>query len=420
MRTEYVLEERKLGRLLFAAGFLVYMSSYVGRTNFSAALAAMVAESVLTKSQGGLIGSVFFFAYGACQVLWGFVGDRVSPFRMIGAGMLMASCANLVMPFCTGSYALMAVVWGINGISQSMLWSPILRIFSGVLPKSMRAKACLNISASIPAGTILTYLLATAVIRYSDWRYVFTFAGVVLALVLVFFAAVYMKIRPALHIQKVSLSTRAGDDAHASSVKLLPLFVTSGLIFATVPTVLHGALKEGITVWVPTMLSECYPLSTSFSVFLTLALPLINLTGVYIITPVYKRLMKKNELSTAAVCLLFSVPLLLLLTFMSKLPAVVSVILMGSVTTAMHAYNYMLITLVPVRFSSLGKTASVTGILNACAYAGCALSSYGFGAVAENTSWRITVFLWLIIAASGGVICLILSKKWRSFCNERI
>ena len=412
------LESPQYSKLLFIACFVIYAASYVGRINYSAALAAIVSEGLFTKAAAGIIGSVFFFTYGSFQVLWGFLGDRLSPFKMIAIGTFFAAVANLTITFCD-SHITMAVVWGFNGVAHSMLWSPILRIFSNVICKEQRAKACLNISLSLPVGTVAAYLIATVVIKYAQWRFVFTAASVILFGALLFFIFVLMKIRGHLSYNDTPLSEMKATDKNKTLPNgLWSVFLVSGLLFAILPTMLHGLLKEGITVWVPTMLTEIYGTSAAYAVFITIFLPLFNAIGAYIISPIYKRVMKKNEMSTAALCMIAAVVPLSALIWMAKMPPLLSVVLLATVTMITHTFNYMLITLVPVRFARYGKTATVTGILNASAYAGCALSTYGFGYIADRLGWRDTIFIWLGVALAIALICLALSKKWKRFSDS--
>ncbi len=411
------LDDPRYSKLLFFACFIIYAASYVGRINYSAALAAIISEGLFTKAAAGIIGSVFFFTYGGCQVLWGFLGDRLSPFKMILTGTFFAALANLTISFCH-SYIAMAVVWGLNGAAHSMLWSPILRLFSSVICKEQRAKACLNLSLSLPTGTVAAYLIATVIIKYAQWRYVFTAASFILFGALSFFIFVLLKIKGHLTYSDAPLSEMKTPASKALHGGLWSVFLVSGLLFAIIPTMLHGLIKEGISVWVPTMLTETYGTSASYAIFITVFLPLFNATGAYLVSPVYKGIMKKNELSTAALCVGAAIVPLIALTWMSEMPPVISVILLATVTTIMHTFNYMLITLVPIRFARCGKTATVTGILNASAYAGCALSTYGFGLIADRLGWRDTIFIWLGIALFIAMICLALSKKWKRFSDS--
>ena len=74
------------GVLLFVACWTAYCASYLGRINYTAALTAIVADGVFSKPHAGFIGTVYFFCYGAGQIFSGILGDRVSPYKMIGAG----------------------------------------------------------------------------------------------------------------------------------------------------------------------------------------------------------------------------------------------------------------------------------------------------------------------------------------------
>lgn len=150
------------GTLIFVACWAAYCASYLGRINYTAALTAIVADGVFSKSHAGFIGTVYFFCYGAGQIFSGILGDRVSPYKMIGAGLAGTVCANIIMPLCSSSYITMSIIWGLNGIVQSMLWTPVLYIIATVLPEEQRSRACLHIASSFPIGSLLSYVISAA------------------------------------------------------------------------------------------------------------------------------------------------------------------------------------------------------------------------------------------------------------------
>lgn len=84
---------------------------------------------------------------------------------------------------------------GIKWIFQSMLWSPILRIFSETINKNLRHKAILNISLSLPIGTICAYLVSTVIIKFYEWKIIFVCGGICIfvASVFVILAVFYVK-----------------------------------------------------------------------------------------------------------------------------------------------------------------------------------------------------------------------------------
>ena len=108
------------------------------------------------------------------------------------------------------------------------------------------------------------------------------------------------------------------------------------------------------------------------------------------------------------------VPLLLLL-FMDKMSVYVIIILLAFTTSVMYALNYLIISLVPVRFSKHSCTSSVSGILNSAAHIGGAISSYSFGAVAEKSGWNLVVVIWIISAFLTFAFALLSNRKWKNF-----
>ena len=95
--------------LFFALCWTAYFSTYIGRLNFTASLAAISAAAGFSQSELGLVSSGFFVGYGIFQLVWGFAGDRLDPVRMVFSGVLCSGLLNLAMA-CASSPGLMAVI----------------------------------------------------------------------------------------------------------------------------------------------------------------------------------------------------------------------------------------------------------------------------------------------------------------------
>ncbi len=412
MKTQQYLQSEKYSRLMFIACFAAYSASYIGRINFSAALPAIIEDGFFTKTEAGIIGSAFFIVYGAFQIINGFLGDKLSPFKMITTGTFLSAVANVLMTFCASNIQ-MAIVWGFNGFALSLLWAAILKILANIINDGMRAKACLNIAATLPIGTILAYLFASLSIKFFNWKFVFYIPAAILFVVCAFFTISSLMVKP--HITEREIVADKLPEKKKAKGGLLPLLLMAGIFIILPADAIHGAIKEGITTWVPTMITEVYSTAPSFSVFLSIILPIFNISGVYIITPIYNKIFKKDELKTGAAILLFALVPLSLLIFMEKLPVVASVALLAIITTSLHSYNYMIITLVPMHFSYCSRTATVTGIMNATAYVGCAAATYGFGVISDKIGWNGSIFVWIGLAVTALLVTLSASGKWKKF-----
>lgn len=407
--TKYTLDNVKKSRLIVIALWIIYASAYFGRTCYSAAIASIVSSGIYTKSEIGLVGTAFFFCYGTGQIISGIAGDRVNPFGMVLFGALGSSVCCFSMAF-TKSLVLMAVIWGANGIFQSMLWAPLLRIFSQTISSELREKAVLNIALSLPVGTVCAYLLSTIIIKYSSWNNIFICGGsailatFIFGLLSVLSAEKYM-IRTIVKNERTDKNTKSG---------FVPVIISPGLLIIVIPSFLHGMMRDGITNWVPTMITEEYGVLPSFSVFLTVVLPVFNAFGAYIVMPLYKKF-NCNEMKIAGICAAFAIIPMLCLLFVGRIPVIISIILLALTTMLMYSLNYLIISRVPVRFAESGHTSSVTGLLNSFAYIGCAVSSYGFGAVSQKAGWSAVIVIWIISALLTSLFAFLSNKKWNKF-----
>ncbi|MGN0527747.1 MAG: MFS transporter [Eubacterium sp.] len=405
---KYVLNDLNKSRLVVVSLWVLYSCAYFGRTCYSAAIASVVNSGIYDKGQIGLVGTAFFICYGAGQIISGIAGDRVNPFSMVLLGSLGSAACCFSMAYAK-SLALMAVIWGVNGIFQSMLWAPLLRIFSETINSALREKAVLNIALSLPVGTVLAYLCSTLILKYSSWNSIFLCGSAVIFASFILMTTTVMRCKGSIITQN-TVKSKKSDIKNKSG--FLPLLISSGLLIIIVPSFLHGMMRDGITNWVPTMIMEEYGASESFSVFLTVVLPIFNAFGAYIITPLYKKL-GCNEMKTAGVCSLLALIPMCLLLFIGKLPVIASIILLALTTMSMYSLNYLIISRVPVRFSKAGHTSSVTGILNSAAYIGCAVSTYGFGAVSDKYGWTAVILIWIISSVLTFSFSLLANIKWK-------
>lgn len=117
MKTQKYLESKSLSLFLFLFLFLMYAVVYMTKSMFSSAMAVIVEEGVMTKSQTGLINAVFWFVYALFQVVGGFAADRYSPYKLIMTGILGAVISNTIIYF-NQSYSVIMTVWIFNAVAQ--------------------------------------------------------------------------------------------------------------------------------------------------------------------------------------------------------------------------------------------------------------------------------------------------------------
>jgi len=298
-----------------------------------------------------------------------------------------------------------------------MLWAPLVRCFSDFLLRKQQLKAGTSISASIPVGNILSYLIASLFLKFMTWRMVFIVSGIiVMVMAFVWFAGMNslkdyfseVRIRKLEEIKKETVSVKAP----VSGKRLMPLIIGTGVIFAVIGIFFNGILKDGVTLWVPTYVSQFFDTEASTASLVTIILPLFNLIGVYLAVKLFKNVIK-NEMMTAAIMFLISVVSLSLLFFFGRYSMIFAVIMLAFTTASMLGVNTMFLTFIPLNFSNVGRASSVTGFLDACSYMASALSGVTIGVVASSYGWNVTVLTWIGIAFLGGLVTFLGIKSWK-------
>ena len=399
-------------KFLFWLCWIAYFSTYIGRLNYSASLTGIILSEGFSKGQAGMIGTAFFFAYGAGQFVSGFLGDRLAPKKMVFTGLMVSGLCNLAMAGAKSS-GLMTAVWCVNGLFQAFIWSPMIRLMYEYYKTETRMKACVSLNSSVPIGTMAAYGLTALVIWLSGWRTMFVLAGAALIGTSLFWITGMKRVeRYAAESGKMEEmpSGETGGSAKAA-VNWKSLLIQSGFLFLMMALFVQGALKDGVTTWVPTYISETYGLSAILAITSTMVIPVFNLLGVYLASFANIHWFR-NEVRTAGAFFVVSAAAILVLRLSSGRSMAVSFLMLALATTAMMAVNTMLIAVLPSYFGVIGRASSVSGLLNSSVYAGGAVSTYGIGALSVALGWNATIVIWFLMAAVSAVICFLRLRKW--------
>ncbi|MBE6610544.1 MAG: MFS transporter [Ruminococcaceae bacterium] len=420
----------KVSRLLMICCFIAYSCAYIARGNFSFARTLMIDGGIIDAGEAGILSAVYFICYALGQVVNGVIADRRSPFVMVIIGLSVVAASNLAMPFLSAAPIAMIIFWGINGVGQSMLWSPVFFIISNVLNTKIRFTAITLISICTPAGKISCAVLSGLSLITEKWQNVFYMASFVIAAVLLLWTAVYLSVKKdavAQYPENKPAEELRADKAHHSFGKLI---IASGTLIMLPALAIYGLFLNGVVELIPSILSGQYHLSSSVAALLESIVPLIGISGVFLCNFVYLRIFKKNEMRSA--CFLMTVcvlPMLVLLAFAYRLDAggylvsryfdaVVFVVTYGVIYILQLAYGHLVISLVPMRYSKFGLAATMTGLNNAVNYGGSAIATYGMSYAVENLPLWQTVGIWLICIVVAAVFLFLSSIKWTKFSKE--
>lgn len=412
-------EQLKKSNFLFALCFVAYTFSYFGRYNYSTCQASMTEAGLLDTEFCGIISAAYLIFYGAGQFINGRLGVRVSPKIMVAIGLLGSGCSNLLMGSMANKY-LFLIVWAANGFFNSMLWSPIIRVFTDWMTQTQRLKAGANISLTIPVGMTLSYLISSLMLEISDWRGVFISCGSLLciggAIWILGISGLkpYIKTMSERNSEIISANLKeSGEDKKKPSLAL-GLFFGTGIAFIAIVALFNGSLKDAVLSWAPTYLKDTYSFTDSAASLVSTLLPLFSVAGPYVAIYLDKKFFN-NEVATSGVMFAAAgISLVAVVLLKGSLP-LLAVALLAFSMCCMWGVNTMILTFVPYRFGGLGISSAVTGTLNCTAYIAASCCTFLYGSMAKTQSWSATVLLWTGFALLGAVACFILAALWKKF-----
>ncbi|MBP3379020.1 MAG: MFS transporter [Clostridia bacterium] len=393
---------------------LVYFASYLTRINFAVMMVKICSDMNAAKTQLAVVVTGLTIVYGVGQVISGFLGDKFKPGHMLSTGLALASVCNIAMFFCK-AIPVMTVVWCINGFAQSMLWPPIVRIMSTYLADHEYSYAAVRVSWGSSIATIVLYTCCPLLLGFMSWRAIMLVCAAVGILVMILWTVLNPRY---LVTPSATVNIDKSTEQKPATVPV-PKFVYLPIVLIMLGIILQGTLRDGVTNWMPSYLSETFNLPEEESIISTVIQAVFSILSFWCFDFLHRKVLR-NEVTCASVIFGGSVLCAAVLYFVNVYTssAAVSLILMAVIIACMHGINLMLISVVPKRFLKSGKVATYSGILNACTYIGASIATYGFAAIAENHGWNATILTWIIISAAGLLVCLIAAPMWKRFRRE--
>lgn len=386
------LQKNKDTRIIFIC-WLAYTAAYVGRLNFSASIVTVISELGVTKAEAGLVSSFFFFAYGAGQLINGILSKYYNPKIMIFLSLSVSAVLNMLMPL-SGDISVMRFIWLGNGIAQSILWSTLIKTLSDFVSEKKLPKAILAMSTTVAVGTFFAYGLSALCVKFGNWESVFYLASVVLIISAIVWITLYGKEKPIPKLEKTD-----GEKVKTKGAILL------ALILAAISGIANGFIKDGINTWAPSVLYEEFDVSQSFSIMLTLLLPLVSTMGAAIAKKVHEKIASHAAMNM----IFFAISALLCGGILLSLKAHNIVTIMAcfiGVACGMAMINNVITSMFALDNRTVLNAGFAAGLLNTFCYIGSTVTSYSLGAVSQAKGWNAVFIIMLTVCVVAAVIGL--------------
>ncbi|MBN1282372.1 MAG: MFS transporter [Proteobacteria bacterium] len=397
-------------------GYAVY---YFVRKNFSMAMPSFLDELGYTKTDLGIVLTLFSIVYGVGKFANGVIADRANSRYMLALGLLAAAIVNILFGLSSGLIAF-SIFWILNGWFQSLGMPASVRLLTHwYSPTELGTKWGIQSTAHQIGGAGILIFAGWLVSNFG-WRsafYIPAFIAIVVSFLLIW------RLRdtpqsiglPPVEEYRGEAHLADPNEDQAKSIKeiLFKHVLNNRLIWIiAIANIFVYIVRIGIMDWAPTFLVEARGSTLGAAGLKTAAFELAGIGGAIGMGWASDFFFKgrRGPLATVSMFLLAgSIALLWLIPNSSH-------ILEAAVLIAAGVLVYGPQLLVPVAaadFASKKAAATATGLTGAFGYIGSALAGVGTGLIADRWGWN-GGFIFFIIASILGGFCFMLTWKHRA------
>lgn len=418
-KKEY-LKFRKYAWSALLAFSILYCFLYCGRQNLSFAIPVMMKEEGWTALQLGILSSVQFWTYALGHLVNGRLGEIVGLNRLIIVGMILSAGLNVLIGF-QSSLLVIAILWGINGYVQSMLWSPGIALIANWWTASKRGFAVGFANAFSGLGSVVTAFVVTFSMSFVPslgWRSAFVGAGIMMIIIVIFYP-LFSKENPS----KIGLpayvetdEVRVQNDAELNEIdnnrgKLYPyIYLLKQWKFDLWIIIIacSSIARYGLLTWIPTYYIEVFKVDIETGIIGSIVCPLGMAAGALIIPWLSDKVWSQNRLPWVIISSIASA--IAVFAFMSAEPGIRASMLLFFAGFFIYGINSLVWTFATdIGGRTFASTA--TGVLDCAAYVGASVQAIFFGNILTKSGDWSMVFISIVGVLVVMVVASILAGR---------
>lgn len=372
------------------ACFAAYTAAYISRCNLAPSLDAIAKAFDVNAMQVGLLPTCFAIPYAAGQIVSGALADRCSGSRLMGIGLMGSALVNILFSF-SDWFPLLLVFWWVNGMLQSMIWTPIVHLLAIHFRQEVRDHAAFFLSLTLIAGYLIAWALSGWLTSLLSWRVAFLVSGLITAAV---------AIPSVLRIRRARGSWRvrpAEGDAPRAPVR--DLMLHTGLPLLLLGCLANGYVRDGIANWATKLLMDTQGIDLGSAVGIILILPAVNFLGIRLGQGMYGKNRNNPYRASGILFAICTAVCCLLPTSIIHLAPLAAALVAAS--AMMYGLNPLLTTLMPMQFSRMNRVALTAGLMDAMIYVGSAFSGSFAGYLSDRFGWEAVFVSWAAACLAG-------------------
>ncbi|MBE6556683.1 MAG: MFS transporter [Ruminococcaceae bacterium] len=403
--------------VLLSFGFM-YLFFYNGRQNINLVMTQMAEELGSTTAALGVVSSALFWCYAFGQLINGRLGAFLGYKRLMIVGTVASAVLNVVISF-QHSIPVIAVLWGLNGFFQSMVWSNGLGVVNKWWPSKQRGFATgltTFFSGMAQVTTYLSILLCLHLNPEWGWRAAFRFPMLPLLLSLIAFICFFKNSPSDAGLAEFEQADDASGAELEALIKQKGYFYPYKLLFSE-PKVLifclisaiAGIGRYGLLTWIPTYFTEELGLSIKDGIFSSILLPFGQACAMFIFPIMTDKLLKgKREPMLIIASCITCVGMVVFPFIRHQAGASLMLFVLG-----VFAMVTGVIWTIAGDIGGKALSSTVVGVFDWAVYMGAAVQAMLFGFVKDTFGWK-AIFVIIAILYVILLVLTLLSRKMKT------
>jgi len=403
--------------VLLSFGFM-YLFFYNGRQNINLVMTQMAEELGSTTAALGVVSSALFWCYAFGQLINGRLGAFLGYKRLMIVGTVASAVLNVVISF-QHSIPVIAVLWGLNGFFQSMVWSNGLGVVNKWWPRKQRGFATgltTFFSGMAQVTTYLSILLCLHLNPEWGWRAAFRFPMLPLLLSLIAFICFFKNSPSDAGLAEFEQADDASGAELEALIKQKGYFYPYKLLFSE-PKVLifclisaiAGIGRYGLLTWIPTYFTEELGLSIKDGIFSSILLPFGQACAMFIFPIMTDKLLKgKREPMLIIASCITCVGMVVFPFIRHQAGASLMLFVLG-----VFAMVTGVIWTIAGDIGGKALSSTVVGVFDWAVYMGAAVQAMLFGFVKDTFGWK-AIFVIIAILYVILLVLTLLSRKMKT------
>jgi MFS transporter, OPA family, sugar phosphate sensor protein UhpC len=163
---------------IFTGMYVGYVFYYLSRKSYTYIMPLLIQDLGMTKSDLGILGSLFAIIYGCSKFLSGVISDRSNPRVFMSIGLVMTGILNILFGM-SSSLLLLAVLWGLNGLFQGWGWPPVAKLLTNWYSQKERGTWWGTWNSSHNVGGAVAFFIVIGAAEAFGWRVGMYLPGVI-------------------------------------------------------------------------------------------------------------------------------------------------------------------------------------------------------------------------------------------------